>query len=50
MKHEGNEQPEPQAIEGITEARWIAPNDWQIVECNTFPSVLDVLRAFEASR
>jgi len=50
MKHEGNEQPEPQAIEGITEARWIAPNDWQIVESNTFPSVLDVLRAFEASR
>ncbi|MFM7728132.1 MAG: NUDIX hydrolase, partial [Flavobacteriales bacterium] len=50
MKHAGNESPQPQTIEGITDARWIAPSDWSMVESNTFPSVLDVLRAFEGSK
>jgi 8-oxo-dGTP pyrophosphatase MutT (NUDIX family) len=50
MKHHGNDQPHPQAIEGITEARWIAAQEWGMVESNTFPSVLDVLKAFTANR
>jgi 8-oxo-dGTP pyrophosphatase MutT (NUDIX family) len=50
MKHAGNDRPTPQAIEGITEAKWIARVDWKIVEANTFPSVMDVLRAYEAAR
>lgn len=50
MKHEGHDVPIPQAIEGITDARWIAASDWSIVESNTFPSVLDVLRAIQISR
>jgi hypothetical protein len=49
MKHEGHDTPKPQAIEGITEARWIAPSEWKMVEANTFPSVIDVLRAFESN-
>lgn len=50
MKHDGHDAPKPQAIEGITEARWIAPSEWKMVESNTFPSVIDVLRAFESNR
>jgi len=50
MKHDGHDIPKPQAIEGITEARWIAPAEWKMVESNTFPSVIDVLRAFESNR
>jgi 8-oxo-dGTP pyrophosphatase MutT (NUDIX family) len=50
MKHTGHDIPQPQTIEGITDARWIAPSNWAMVESNTFPSVIDVLRAFESSR
>jgi 8-oxo-dGTP pyrophosphatase MutT (NUDIX family) len=46
MNHPGNDVPKPQAIEGITEARWIAERDWGMVRSNTFPSVIDVLQAF----
>jgi ADP-ribose pyrophosphatase YjhB (NUDIX family) len=49
MKHLGNDQPQPQAIEGITEARWIAASHLDEVESNTFPSVIDVLRVYSAS-
>lgn len=47
IRHRGNDKPQPQAIEGITEARWIAPTDLPMVESNTFPSVIDVLRAYK---
>jgi 8-oxo-dGTP pyrophosphatase MutT (NUDIX family) len=50
MRHNGHDTPKPQEIEGITEARWIAPAEWKMVEANTFPSVIDVLRAFESNR
>jgi len=50
MKHDGNDQPHPQAIEGITEARWIPKHEWGLVHSNTFPSVIDVLKEFESSR
>lgn len=47
MKHDGHDTPQPQSIEGITDARWIAPQDWSMVEANTFPSVIDVLRSLD---
>jgi ADP-ribose pyrophosphatase YjhB (NUDIX family) len=50
MNHTGNDSPTPQAIEGITEAKWIARRDWKLVEANTFPSVMDVLQAYESNR
>ncbi len=50
MKHAGHDSPKPQTIEGITDARWIAQTDWTLVESNTFPSVIDVMKAFQASR
>jgi 8-oxo-dGTP pyrophosphatase MutT (NUDIX family) len=50
MKHQGNEVPQPQIIEGITEARWIAQRDWGLVHSNTFPSVIDVLHSYASSR
>jgi 8-oxo-dGTP pyrophosphatase MutT (NUDIX family) len=50
MRHQGNEIPQPQTIEGITEVRWIAKKDWGMVHANTFPSVIDVLQAYDSSR
>ena len=47
MKHAGHDEPKPQLIEGISEAKWISPDKWDFVLANTYPSVLDVLRAFE---
>ena len=47
MNHEGHDEPKPQLIEGISEAKWISPDKWDFVLANTYPSVLDVLRAFE---
>lgn len=47
MKHMGNEQPIPQLIEGISDAKWIGRERWnELVLSNTFPSVQDVLYAF----
>jgi hypothetical protein len=51
MKHAGNDQPSPQLMEGISDAQWIAPENWkEIVLDNTYPSVLDVMDAFTKSR
>ncbi len=47
MKHLGNDVPQPQTIEGITEARWIDQRQWESVYANTFPSVIDVLTAYK---
>ncbi len=50
MKHAGNDQPSPQLMEGISDAQWIAPENWnEIVLGNTYPSVLDVMDAFRKS-
>jgi 8-oxo-dGTP pyrophosphatase MutT (NUDIX family) len=46
MSHDGNETPKPQTIEGIAEVRWIPREQWNMVESNTFPSVIDVLRVY----
>ncbi|HET7000040.1 MAG TPA: NUDIX domain-containing protein [Puia sp.] len=35
----------PQAEEDITELRWIAPADFEIVLRNTYPAIVEVLRA-----
>jgi 8-oxo-dGTP pyrophosphatase MutT (NUDIX family) len=35
----------PQTEEDITELRWIGPADIKIVERNTYPAILDVLRS-----
>jgi len=51
MKHAGNDQPTPQLMEGISDAQWIAPENWnEIVLANTYPSVQDVMDAFQKSR
>jgi hypothetical protein len=35
----------PQTEEDITELRWIAPTDFEIVLRNTYPAIVEVLRA-----
>jgi 8-oxo-dGTP pyrophosphatase MutT (NUDIX family) len=35
----------PQLEEDITELRWIAPIDLEIVQRNTYPAIVDVLRS-----
>jgi hypothetical protein len=51
MKHLGNEQPMPQSIEGISDAKWIPREQWnEIVLTNTYPSVHDVLETYVNSR
>lgn len=47
MKHLGNEQPKPQAEEGITETRWFFLNELEVVRSNTYPSVLDVIAEYQ---
>ncbi|MDZ4823735.1 MAG: NUDIX domain-containing protein [Flavobacteriales bacterium] len=46
MNHLGNEQPVPQAIEGITETRWLDWSELDEVRSNTYPSVLDVVEEY----
>jgi len=43
MHYEGDEVPIPQALEGITEVRWVSEKDLSQVSANTYPSVLEVL-------
>ncbi|HEV3222260.1 MAG TPA: NUDIX domain-containing protein [Puia sp.] len=45
MKSNGNQILIPQTEEDITELKWIGPSDFKIVQQNTYPSILDVLRA-----
>jgi ADP-ribose pyrophosphatase YjhB (NUDIX family) len=47
MNYEGTKTPVPQTFEGITETRWLATNELQEVKQNTYPSVLDVVQAYE---
>lgn len=46
MMHEGTGDPVPQIEEGITEIKWLALNELEIVKSNTYPSVLDVVEAY----
>lgn len=43
MKAIANQALVPQLEEGITEVKWIAKTQWQMVIENTYPSILDVL-------
>ena len=45
MKTTGNQPLIPQTEEDITELKWIGPSDFKIVQQNTYPGILDVLRA-----
>jgi 8-oxo-dGTP pyrophosphatase MutT (NUDIX family) len=45
MKTNGNQPLIPQTEEDITELKWIGPSDFKIVQQNTYPGILDVLRA-----
>lgn len=48
MKFTGDETPSPQAIEGITETRWISSDALEEPFSNTYASVVDVMNAFLA--
>jgi 8-oxo-dGTP pyrophosphatase MutT (NUDIX family) len=45
MDFTGTQKPIPQTEEEITEVKWINENDLQEVTRNTFPSIIDVLKA-----
>ena len=47
---QANNQPEliPQLEEDITEARWLAPEEFTIVKQNTYPLILDVIERIES--
>ncbi|TAH02266.1 MAG: NUDIX domain-containing protein [Sphingobacteriales bacterium] len=47
MKAIANQALVPQLEEGITEVQWFLKTDWQIVQANTYPSILDVLDAYK---
>ncbi len=46
MAYAGSKVPEPQLLEGITDARWLKKDELLIVKQNTYPSVLDVIDAY----
>ncbi|MBN2697529.1 MAG: NUDIX domain-containing protein [Bacteroidales bacterium] len=43
MRYDGDEHPEPQLSEKITEIRWVKPGETDFIRKNTYSSVLDVL-------
>jgi 8-oxo-dGTP pyrophosphatase MutT (NUDIX family) len=45
MKSDSHQMLIPQTEEDITELRWIAPTDFNIVKRNTYPAILDVMQA-----
>jgi len=45
MKTIGNQKLVPQTEEDISELKWIGPSDFKLVQQNTYPGILDVLRA-----
>jgi len=45
MKANGDQPLIPQTEEDITELKWITPPDLKMVQQNTYPGILDVLRA-----
>lgn len=49
MKYEGTETPRPQVEEGITEVRWFDPSQLREVFANTYPSISDVIEAYQVN-
>lgn len=47
MRYTGNKKPKPQIKEGITETGWLAMDELDRVWANTYPSVADVVQAFQ---
>ncbi|MDF3076243.1 MAG: hypothetical protein K0S09_132 [Sphingobacteriaceae bacterium] len=47
MQAKGQERLVPQLEEDITEARWIAPGDFDMVRLNTYPLIKDVMSVAE---
>jgi 8-oxo-dGTP pyrophosphatase MutT (NUDIX family) len=45
MKADSHQELMPQTEEDITELRWIGPTDFNIVQRNTYPAILDVMKA-----
>lgn len=45
MKTNGYQTLVPQVEEDISELRWIGPTDFKIVQRNTYPTIVDVLKA-----
>lgn len=45
MNYHGTKDPKPQVEEGITETRWLAIDQLDLVRANTYPSVIDVIDA-----
>ncbi len=45
MKTKGNQPLTPQSEEDITAIKWIGSVDFKIVQQNTYPTILEVLRA-----
>lgn len=50
MRYDGHETPIPQALEGITEVRWIKPDKISMVAANTYPSVMEVVNEYLNSK
>lgn len=50
MRFNGDYAGKPQKEEGITDLKWLAEDKWDMVRKNTYPSVLDVLAEFNATR
>jgi len=45
MKANSNQKLIPQTEEDITELKWIGPSDFEIIYQNTYPGILDVMKA-----
>jgi hypothetical protein len=45
MKYEGKEEPRPLKKEEITKTIWLPFNQLNLISGNTFPNVLEVIRA-----
>jgi ADP-ribose pyrophosphatase YjhB (NUDIX family) len=45
MKTSGDQKLIPQTEEDITALKWIGPSDFKIIQKNTYPGILEVMRA-----
>ncbi len=50
MRYNGSDVPKPQLEEGITDVKWLSEDQLNIVRSNTYPSVLDVVDDFLATK
>jgi len=50
MRFHGDYKGKPQKEEGITDLKWLNDGEWDMVRKNTYPSVLDVMEEFVATR